>query len=668
MILAAFLAICAAGALLGAAVRSDSRLGQLIGLVFLAGATGTALAIGSGEPLTVGNVELSATSYASAFLAVASGACLLLCLVGAATQPAGRLAPAALAALGGFGVALTSADPRVSLVAGAAAAATGALTATHHPSGAPRDGRLSEIRILGLIAGAMLLAAVVLMRPLWNGGDSRAIGLAFLGLVLAVAVRSGAVPFHVPAAHLSRNAIPMAPALVLVWIPAGLAALALTWSPLAFRVDSDWIAAGIAAIQIVAVATIVLGAMGALAHDELEEVAGYSIVSDAGFILLALAARTEAAAEPARLWLLIFVAVKTGLVAWVAAMCRAFGTSRLGRLRGWLRRTPILGLCLLAIAVATLGWPGSEVARVRGELVRLGLPDGLGFLTGLAVALSIGYYARLIVIGLLPATDTVRESWSERPRFGFVSRAAKEEAAALAASGEVVATLAAVPAPDVVPAELAAGASVAKSEGPAAGAEGAAAGAEGAVAGAEGLATDAAVRPKRKRRARTAAAEEPMPTVAAEPQAENAATPATPATAALPETPAGAPPPRTVDLVMARPKTPGMTLRHRLALVWRLNRTLEVSLVVVAAAGLSLAVAAGSFGASNAAQVGIPLGTAAHATPTATPLPSLPPTQAPLPTGSAAPSATPSTSASAAPTGSPATPGGTFVAPSPVIK
>lgn len=202
MILAAFLAICAAGAILGATVRSESRFGQLVGLVFVAAAAGAALAIGSGRPLTIGDAELGATSYASAFLAITAGACLLLCIVGAATQPAARLAPAALAAFGGFGVALTSTDPRVSLVAGAAAAATGAMTATHHPSGERSDGRLAEVRILAIVAGTLIFAAVVLLRPPWQGGETRAVGLAFLGLALAVAVRTGAVPFHVPAAHL----------------------------------------------------------------------------------------------------------------------------------------------------------------------------------------------------------------------------------------------------------------------------------------------------------------------------------------------------------------------------------------------------------------------------------------------------------------------------------
>ena len=512
------------------------------------------------------------------------------------------------------------------------------------------------------------------MRPPWLGGETRAVGVAFLGLALAVAVRNGAVPFHIPAAHLSSNAIPMAPALLLVWIPTGLAALVLTWSPLAFGVQSDWMTAGIAAIQLVAVATILLGAFAALVHDQLEEVAVYSIVADSGFILLALAARSEAAAEPARLWLLIFIAAKTGLVAWVAATSRAFGTSQLGNLRGWLRRTPLLGLCLVAIAVATLGWPGSEVARVRGDLVRLGLPGELGFLTGLSALLSITYFARLILIGVLPATQTVRESWSERPRFGFGPRAAADGTA----TGTTATDATSIPGMALAPALASAG-----YVDPAPASNGAAALALAAAtltdptAAAAGATVPTA--PTRKRRSRAAAASgEGMPTVSAEPSSiahvSTAAAVVEPVDKALAKplpansSHAEASHAEAADLAPARPKAPGMSIRHRIALVWRLNRTLEVSLVVLLAAGLSLAVAAGSFGVSSAAQAGLPLGTAAHATATATPAPSLPPTQAPLATGTPAATSQPSGSG---PTATPApllTPGRTSGPASPVIK
>jgi formate hydrogenlyase subunit 3/multisubunit Na+/H+ antiporter MnhD subunit len=686
MILGVFLALCAVGAVLGALFRTPDRLGRGIGIVFVAAAAAAAAAMGSGGELTLGEVQLSATSYAAAFLAVAAGSCLLVCLVGAATQPPAQLAPAALAAFGGFGVALTSSDPRVSLVAGAAAATSGAMTFVHHPSGEDRDGRLAEIRILGLVVGALMLASIVVLRPAWTSHEDRAMGLAFLALAMAVAVSAGAVPFHVPAAHLPQNSTPAAVALLLVWIPAALATLALTWSPFAFGVDTDWMNGGVGLLQAVAVATIVLGGLAALVHDRLDEVVAYSIVSDAGFVLLALTARTEAASEPARLWLLAFVAAKTGLVAWLVATTRVFGSARLGALRGWLRRTPLLGLGLAVIAIATLGWPGSDVARARADLVRLGVPSGFGWVGAAAVVLSIGYYGRLVIIGVLRPGPAVRDSWSERPRLGFAIRRDRGEADRT--SGEAPAPAAAEPVTDGTASPDAA--------------------------------TEPQPRPVRKRRSKTAAASERKPSVASpvpvDPDSETveAAEPADSASSPDSGGPGGsddqesavveaeaqprsrskakrsstrtAEPPRTAEadssgapdsteesekkeLAVRRARTPGPTLRHRLALIWRLNRTLEVSLVVLLAAGLSLAVASGSFGAAEAARNGIPLGTAAHSTASPTPVPSLPPTQAPLATGT--PIASPSPSASASgPQGSasPSASGSAPQQPTPVIK
>jgi NADH:ubiquinone oxidoreductase subunit 2 (subunit N) len=725
MILGVFLALCAAGAIQGAVFRTEDRLGRGVGIAFVAAAAAAAAAMGSGGELTLGEVRLSATSYAATFLAVAAGSCLLVCLVGAATQPPAQLAPAALAAFGGFGVALTSPDPRVSLMAGAAAATSGAMTFVHLPAGERRDGRLAEIRILGLVVGALMLAAIVVLRPSWTGNEDRAIGLAFLALALAVAVSAGAVPFHVPAAHLPQNSTTAAVALLLVWIPAGLAMLALTWSPFAFGVDTDWMDGGVGLLQAIAVATIVLGGLAALVHDRIDEVVAYSIVSDSGFILLALASRTEVAAEPARLWLLAFVASKTGLVAWLAAATRVFGSPQLGAIRGWLRRTPLLGLGLAAIAVGTLGWPGSDVARARADLVHLGVPSGLGWVGAAAIVLSIGYYGRLLIVGLLRPAGAVEDSWSERPRLGFAIRRERVVASESVAAGSTAG------------AEPAAGAAAQSGATQPGAASEVASGTQAPEVAPEPEATDSKAtpepgappesepRPTGRRRSKTAAASVSKPSVSsrisggegAAPEPETPATPEMPqadsaasgspgksarrteeapgdaettskprskrgaAGRSRPGATAGAPPPAVPDsgpdaknpdaekkeFLVRQPRTPGPTFRHRLALVWRLNRTLEVSFVVLLAAALSLAIASGSLGASDAARNGIPLGTAAHATPSPTPIPSLPPTQAPLATGT--PTASPSPSASG-PQGSagPTASGPAPQQPTPVIK
>jgi hypothetical protein len=301
------------------------------------------------------------------------------------------------------------------------------------------------------------------------------------------------------------------------------------------------------------------------------------------------------------LWLLAFVAAKTGLVAWVGAVSHAFATSNLEGLHGWLRRTPLLGLALVAIAVATLGWPGSPVYGARSTLIRLALPGSLQFLFAGSIVLSLACYGRLLVFGALTPTEDVSTAGSERPRWAFDPPRPKKSAV-VTDSTEVKA----------VPA-------------------------------------------KKKSSGSRAAALPPAPTTTAGAN-DNSIVRVAPAPAA---TPTSAPSATPTSAPATKPKS-AVDFRRKLALTWRLNRTLEVSLLVVGGATLAVALAFGGFGASNASRFGIPLDTAAHATPTRTPRPTPSPTPkatpvptlAPLPS-TPAPSTSTSPSVSAPPSGSP---------------
>ena len=663
MALAVFIVVCGSGFLAGLLVRPSGGLARLVSTFGLAAAFGAALLIGSSEAFTVGDVKLVAGAYAGVFLACGTGTALLLCVVGLGTSWPDRLGPAALALFGGLGVAMTASDAGVALTAGAGAATVGTLlfvrpggtrTKTASP-GEPdgHDGGLAETRTIGLVVGAILIAAVAVLRPAWTGqNDSAIFVLGLLGLGLAIAARGGAVPFHGPAARLRSRATPMASALLLVWMPAGLGVLAISWSALAFHVGGGAMNAVVLLLQTIAVATLLLGAVGALIHDELEEVAAYSIVQDGAFVLLALTARGDAAAEPARLWLLVFVVAKTGLVAWVAAMARAFRTTNLGGMRGWLRRTPILGIALVAIVVATLGWPGSAVFEARASLIRLGLSGNLGFLGAAAMLLSITYYGRLLFVGLMSPVDAVRAAQGERPRWGRTRRNPNADAA--------LAAVVAAPALSSVEATVSATAGSTAE----------------ATATAE-VVPEAAPATKR-RRSRAAAAAEPLPTVAAPVDAAPGATTevlqlelmAPAEISAIPDTSAATTAAKPTATELSAPAAAGIAgptrlgFRRHIVHAWRLNRTLEVSLAVAVGAALAVAVAIGGLGVRGAAQSGIPLDAAAHATPTPTPVPTITvtprpaesvgpselPTDTPQPGGSGSPNGSASPSAGPTPT------------------
>lgn len=579
MSLLVFLVACGTGAAVALAFKPRYLVGRLAGIGGLLGAFGSALFIGSGTSVTIGEVTLVGSDYTGLFLACAAGSGLLLSVVALVSGWPDEIAPAALACFAGLAVALTSSDPGLAFAAGAAAAATGAMVIIRvAPMSTDLDGRLAEIRTIGVVVAGLLFAGIAVMRPPWAGpGDGPVLILAFAGLAFALAARSGAVPFHIPAAHLGQTATRFAPALLLVWIPAGLGLLAVSWSAATFRAGGDMLNWTVGAVEAMAVATLVLGGLAALVHDELDEIVAYSIVADAGFVLLAFAARTDAAAEPARLWLLVFVAAKTSLVAWAAAVSRAFGTANVPNLRGWLRRTPVLGLALVVIVVATLGWPGGAVYEARATLIRLALPSQLQLLFIASIVLSVAYAGRLLALGLLSPSAVVAAARSERPRWPAGAPKPKEP--------DPTAATAATAATAIVDGGLPTSTTI--------------------VAAVTGPSEQSAVNL-------------PEPAIAAQTVID-----ATDAAAVPGEAPTARPAVR----------------ERRVGLAVRLNRTLEVSLVVVASTAVAAALAFGGLGASRASNSGIPLDGPAHATPTRPPLPTPGgPTPTPIPTPAPFPS------------------------------
>lgn len=436
MTLIVFLFVCVVGMLLGLLALPYVRVARLIAIVSVASALAAALLIVPGDGTSLGEVQLQATWFGGFFLSALAASCLLLCLIGLLTGWPERLAPAALAMLAGVGIAVSSTDPTVAVAAAAAATAPAALVASRirsSPLGVTVG--IAELRTLALVVTASLLAGVTILNTNWNAEDPTfVLALAFLVLAAAVAVRSGAVPFHVPAALLSRSGEGLGLVLSLVWIPTSFALVVLSWNATIFGVPGDWLDRAVVAVQVVAVATLILGAVGAMLHDEIEEIAVYSIVQDTGFVLLALTARDADAVGPARLWLLVFVVAKSALVAWAATASWAFETSNLDELRGWLRRAPILGLALIAIVIATIGLPGSPVFEARSTLVSLGLPGWAHFLGLAAILLSLAYFARLLIVGLLPASAQVSRAGADWPRWPHPAKVEPASAELLEAS------------------------------------------------------------------------------------------------------------------------------------------------------------------------------------------------------------------------------------------
>ena len=302
--------------------------------------------IGSAETVAVGGVDARGTAYAGTFLAIVAAAAFGLTLVTALSGGPVRAAPAALAALGGMGLAVTAVDAPVALVGAAIAAAPaprlgrGPLRPARcrrrsaRPRRAPSRLLVGGAALRGARAGPPGLgrrrrrrAGPRPARPRDRGrGQERRRALPRAG---RSARRTRRLPRPGP---VSRSGCRL-----------GLGLLAVSWSAATFTKDPTGSVRGGRAPTRWRWRRSSSAGSGRSCTRRPSEIAVYSIVADSGFVLLALASRTDAAAVPAREWLLVFVGSKTALVAWAAAITRRYGGAGLSGMRGWLRRSPTAG-------------------------------------------------------------------------------------------------------------------------------------------------------------------------------------------------------------------------------------------------------------------------------------------------------------------------------------
>ena len=423
----------------GRAGRRGAVLGglSLLGVVAVSFAL-TAPRVGAGEiPPGVGILDgrLIPNDYMRLVIALwALDGVLIVLIAWLATGLAGLrgLMPAVLASIAGGSVALAATN----LVLGTAAAgATGLvalliLLAWRDPAGIPAAARELRVTILAtvLLMGAIVvapLAAGVAVRGATDGsaiaagtpgtaGAAALVGLLVLAVALGAGLRIGVIPFHLRIPQLTDAAPPIALPLLLAWVPlplavVSLAAVDLLVAPLALPLGGEQLV-----IVAVVIVTLVGASLAAILQDDIRHTTGYLVIADGAIVLLGLAALTPDAWGPARVWLVTLAATKTAVAAWAAVVESRFGSRQLPELRGWIRRSPILGAALLVAAVASFGFPGWVAYESRVALARLtGGPPLDAVLMALSF-LTLPAYLRLLGMGTGRPTSRVDRAAPER--------------------------------------------------------------------------------------------------------------------------------------------------------------------------------------------------------------------------------------------------------------
>ncbi len=424
MSLIVYAAVAAIAAGLALALRTRPRAVAVVGLLGLCATSAAAFAIEPGQLIDVAGTGIATTSYLRHLLIVSSLVGLGLGIQGLAAGTR-RDAPATtMLILAAGGLTLGLRDPQAAVIVATAGGLFGVLV-TVVRGGGPAGANIGirEARVV-VVAGVLAIFATAWFGRDLDGSTAQPVllGAAYVAFTLAVAMRFGIIPFHLWAARLADTVPETALPFLTAIAPATLAVVALAWTEAMVSPALVDLGPAKALIETIAIVSIVLAAVAAFVQDDVEHVLGYSIVGDAGILILALGSLEPTVWTPARTWILVFIASRSAFAAWVAGIRAGFWTGSVADLRGWARRSPLLGAALVAIVFASIGLPGLAAFEARTMIVDLAVDGPLTALVLLGTLAPIAYYGRLLVIGLdVPErVGFAVEAW--RPRLTPIDR------------------------------------------------------------------------------------------------------------------------------------------------------------------------------------------------------------------------------------------------------
>jgi len=391
--------------------------------VLLAGAWALPL----GVRAQIGDETLQSTGYLRLLLMLVAAAGGFLTFIAAAVGTTRSLPALMFVWFGTTGTALSLVNPVPAillLTLGSLVAIVMAVEAGGAARAMVAARGLRAIVVAGFLAALAItwadVAGIGLRAGIGDGGslpDGGAVGLAYLAAAMAVALRAGAIPLHAWSSRLADCLPTLAIPVTFAWGPAALAIVVLGWIQPAISPLGQPLQVEHAVVAILAVIAIIFGSLAAFVHDDIEHVVTYSLVSDTGVVLLAVAAADDSAWGPVRLWILAYVVAKSAFAGWAVAMRATFGTSRITDLHGWARRSPLLGGGLILVGLVAVGVPGLAAFEARGSLIGLALDPPFDVVAWVGALAAAGYYARLLVTGFRPPSAAVALAVGASPRW-----------------------------------------------------------------------------------------------------------------------------------------------------------------------------------------------------------------------------------------------------------
>ena len=300
--------------------------------------------------------------------------------------------------------------------------------------------------LYGISGSTWLMRIAPALHP---SSESAALGVLGVALLLVgFGFKVASAPFHMWVPDVYEGAPTTVTALRSAGVKAAAfgAFLRVFLVPLA-AVSAQWRPA----VAVLAVVSMVLGNLGALAQSNLKRMLAYSSIAHAGYLLTAVVAAPGVAAEAVLFYLVAYAAVNLGGFGALAALANSEGREPLSLddLAGLAERRPVLAAVLTVFLISLTGVPVSAGFVGKFYLFNAAVSAGYAGLAVVGVLMSVvsAYYYLRVVVVMYMREPIAADTWAP------VTGAAR---LALALSAAVVLGLGVYPGPVLGWARLAA--------------------------------------------------------------------------------------------------------------------------------------------------------------------------------------------------------------------
>ncbi|MBI1359637.1 MAG: NADH-quinone oxidoreductase subunit NuoN [Alphaproteobacteria bacterium] len=260
--------------------------------------------------------------------------------------------------------------------------------------------------VLGALASGLLLYGSSLIYGFAHGAGydviaqaPTSIGLTF-GLVLLIvglAFKASAAPFHVWVPDVYEGA----PSTVVAYFStAPKIAAVVVLANVMFTTFGPSQASWQGIIAIISAASMVIGAFGALAQNNIKRILAYSSISNVGFALIGVAAGEKFGASSVLVYMTIYVIATLGMFGAVLALRRnGAPLENISDLNGLAKTKPGMAFGLLMLTFSVAGIPPLAGFWGKVQVIQAGLHADMLWLVLIGLAssvVSLGYYLRIV--------------------------------------------------------------------------------------------------------------------------------------------------------------------------------------------------------------------------------------------------------------------------------